>query len=89
MALDQFGHLAFIHNFTAGTTLVNLRQGVVEPLAKSHGAAQRRVESAQHLQLELVRAFQEVLQVRERQLNIGYVASGLGIPPGTTRIVRH
>ena len=67
--------------------LVHLRQRVVQPLPVAERFVQRRVEAVEEAQLELVRALEQVLQLRERERDLRRLVAGLGLEP--RRVGRH
>src|SRR5262249_26972459 len=65
MRLNQARHFARVGHVTAEGPGMHLRKGVVKRLTVPQRLVDRGVEAVQDAQLELVRAFKEVLQVGE------------------------
>ena len=61
--------------------LVDLGQGVVQPLAVAERLVDRRVEAVEEPQLELVGALEEVLELGERQRDVRRLVAGVGLEP--------
>ena len=68
------------------STLVHLRQRVVQAFPVAERFVQWRVEAVQEAQLELVRALEQVLQLRKRERDLSAFSAGLRLGRGASAV---